>query len=86
MTPSSQMWFVTINTLTDAKNFNNWLSGRRVECNDSMEFSEWLAARTAFPLEFYLDGVVFKLDSRKEAGIFLAAWNAGLNLNLNREC
>lgn len=83
MAPNPQMWFISIATLADVSDFRNWLSGRRVECKDTMEFTEWLAAYTAFPLEFYLDGVVYKLASREEASIFLSAWDAAMGLRLD---
>lgn len=77
-----QMWFISIATLHDSSDFSNWLSGRRVECKDTMEYSEWLAAYTAFPLTFYLDGMVYNLKTRQEAAIWLNAWNAAMNLRI----
>ena len=82
MSVNPQMWFVSIATMADALDFRNWLSGRRVECKDTMEFSEWLAAYNAFPLEFYLDGIVYRLKSREEASIFLIAWDAAWRLRV----
>jgi hypothetical protein len=76
------MWFISIATLTDASDFSNWLSGKRVECKDTMEFAEWMSAYTAFPLDFYLDGAVYRLNTREEASIFLIAWNAAMNLRI----
>lgn len=77
-----QMWFISIATLFDASDFSNWLSGRRVECSDTMQFNEWLAAYNAFPLVFYLDGVVYRLETRQEATIWLNAWTAAMNLRI----
>lgn len=85
MAPDPQMWFISIATLTDAADFSNWLSGRRVECKDSMEFNEWLAAYNAFPLTFYLDGVVYSLENRHDATIWLTAWNAAMNLRIENQ-
>jgi len=82
---NAQMWFISIATLSDASDFSNWLSGKRVECKDTMGFSEWLAAYTAFPLEFYLDGVVYRLSTREEAAIFLSAWNAAMSLRIENQ-
>jgi len=80
--PSPPMWFISIDTLADASDFSNWLSGRRVECKNSMAFSEWLAAYKAFPLDFYLDGVVYRLNTATEAAIFLIAWDAAMRLRV----
>lgn len=77
-----QLWFISITTLKDAADFSNWLSGRRVECQDTMEFNEWLRAYNAFPLSFYLDGVVYSLATRQEANIWLNAWSAAMNLRI----
>jgi hypothetical protein len=86
MALNPEMWFISITTLNDAADFSNWLSGRRVECKDTMEFHEWLAAYNAFPLIFYLDGVVYSLQTRGEASIWLNAWNAAMNLRIaNRQ-
>ncbi len=50
-----------------------------------MEFHEWLSAYNAFPLEFYLDGVVYRLENRHEAGIFLNGWEAVMRLSLENQ-
>lgn len=81
-TVNPEMWFVSIATLKDTSDFSTWISGKRVECKDSMEFEEWLAAYNAFPLQFYLDGVTYSLRNREEAYIFQCGWEAAMRLRI----
>jgi len=79
-TPNSNLWFIHIATANEHADFTNWLKGKLVRCNDSMEFQEWLAAYSAFPLEIYLDGVTYHFRTREEASFFLLGFEVAARL------
>jgi len=81
----SNLYFIDIATLPLAKDFSNWLDGRRVECLDSMEFCDWLAAHQAFPLQIYMDGIVYKFLCRNDALYFQMGFDAAMRLQFSDE-
>lgn len=78
--PNSNMWFIVINTTEEVTDFSNWMQGKLRRFNDSMEFQEWLASYTAFPLEFYLDGIHYKFKDRNELAFFSYGFEAALKV------
>jgi len=76
----SNLWFISIATTEEAINFYNWLEGKMIRCNDTMEFAEWLSAHKAFPLEILLDGVHYAFKDRECAAMFLLGFEAAITL------
>lgn len=79
------MFFVTMDTLSDADDFSGFLRGNLKEFNDSMGFAEWVAAYTAFPLKLYINGVVYTLKDRDAALLFQCGFQCALGLLENKE-
>ena len=74
------MYFISIVTKKDCGDFTNWIEGKRKRFNDSMEFSEWIERYKEFPLQIYLDGVIYTFKERKEAAFWLAGFEAAVNI------
>ena len=80
------MYFCHIATLSDARDFVSWLnSSRRLSFGDSVEFSEWLASQSIYPLCIYLDGATYTFNNPEDKLYFICGFEAALNLRENNE-
>lgn len=73
---ASNLWFIHIATSNDQDDFSNWLNGKMVTCRDTIEFRDWLEAYKAFPLDIYLNGVLYHFRDRRDASFFLLGYEA----------
>lgn len=81
------MYFISIATLTEAKEFTEWMSGKRktLSFDDSVSFQEWIENHNIFPLEFYLDGLTYRFKDRRQLLFFACGFEAAFNLRFENE-
>lgn len=77
----SNLWFIDISTVYSRIDFTNWLSGKIKNFDDSNGFQDWLVNYNTFPLEIFLNDVLYRFENKNEALFFLLGFEAARGLD-----
>ena len=85
MSELSNLYFITIATMSDAEDFTDWLREKRrsVACNDTADFADWMQSRTKYPFAIFLDGATYEFKTEIQMLFFLVGFEAAMGLRFN---